>query len=220
MKTKLLLMCLLLTPFAIKAATIACPGTTTDSGPMLLSTLVSPGFSCEQQDKIYSDFDIVSGTPGAGLTVQIQFQPQGAGTTLHTLNFAGINSTLGEFTIAYMVSVDPVIAPGVTIIGAGLSINASGNLGNPMVMEAAAAFAPPLVASRLGAGSAFADITPGVTSIGVMDHYTPNGGNAQAFSNGFIESAPVAPVPECMTLLLMGSGLVTFGGLKFRRIRS
>jgi hypothetical protein len=206
----------------VNAATIACPGTSNDTGPLMLSTVISePGFSCEQQDKIYSDFSIVSGTPSPDLSLRIQFQPQGDGTELHSVTFTGaLDSSYGDFAIAYVVSVDPIIAPTTTIVGAGASISASGNVGNPMVMENSTAFAPPIMASLQGSGHDFRAINPGVTTIGVVDSFMVNGGAAQSFSNSFIESAPQAPVPEAMTLLLMGTGLVTIGGLKFRKNHS
>ena len=101
-----------------------------------------------------------------------------------------------------------------------MAINASGNVGNPVVMESSTAFAPPILASLQGSGHDFRSIAPGVTTIGVVDSFMVNGGAAQGFSNSFTQAAPQAPVPEAMTLLLMGSGLLTIGGLKLRKNQS
>jgi hypothetical protein len=220
--TRILLTCLFVASLTANAATIACPGSSNDTGPLLLSTIVSsPGFSCEQQDKIYSDFSIVSGSPSSDLSVRIQFQPQADGTDLHTVTFTGaLDSNNGDFVIAYMVGVDPIVAPNSAIIGAGVAITASGNVGNPMVIENSTAFAPPMMTSLQGSGHDFRSITPGVTTIGVVDSFMVNGGAAQGFSNSFTQATPQAPTPEAMTLLLMGTGLVTIGGLKFRKNHS
>jgi hypothetical protein len=199
---------LLAASFAVSAATIPCgTGGLNDSGPINIQTgiLAVPGFACEQQDKIYSGFNLISGDI-SGVSVEMFFQPIGSQDN-HTVQFSG---NLGlAFVLEYDITVDLAISPNNRLKLVGVDINASASGGNPTITKSSPNFAT-IVASK-NTGSAVTTI-PDLVTVHVIDSYNPNGGAATSLSNSFVESAP-----EPATMLLLGSAFVLLGVKRWRK---
>jgi hypothetical protein len=199
---------LLIVPIGLSAATIPCgTGDPNDSGPIALATvLATPGFACEQQDKIYSGFNLISGSV-AGINMEFFFQPIGPNDN-HTVQFSG---NLGlAFALEYDITIDLGISPNNRLKLVGVDINASASGGNPTITKSSPDFAT-IVASKNTGSQATA--IPSLTSVHVMDTYNPNGGAATSISNSFVE----ATVPEPTTMVLLSGALFLLGAKRKRK---
>lgn len=188
----LLAVSLIVLPVLSKAA----PVMPCDTGPIPLATILTPGFTCQQQDKIFSNFD-GSGIP-ADSTVQFHSQALPSGD-VHTVQLVG--NFLADFVFAYTIMVDTAIAPNLYInhVAAGIDLATAG---------------PSLL--KEWAGGSVTSIGP-LASMPVMaqmlaitDTFTANNGAAVSISNSFSQTT----IPEPSTYVLIGLGAILLGFLK------
>jgi len=174
----------------------------------------SPGFQCQQDDKLFSDFS----AGGAPTDVTVRLTLQGtAPNFVDTINFAGNLST--AFTISYTITVAPTSLE--RIFQAAADLSNPGHAGNPSVTKTVVELSPGVftgstTASYLGGGGTPISVAPTATSLRVTDAYTPNGGAATQFGNSFFQAVP-GPVPEPATTALCGAGLFALGFISRRR---
>jgi hypothetical protein len=206
---RLVLATLFIVPLGLSAATIPCgTGDPNASGLITLTSILNtPGFSCEQQDKIYSGFNLVSGSI-AGVSVEFFFQPIGT-LDNHTVQYSGNLSS--AFDLQYNIAVDLSISPNNRIVLVGVDLNASASGGNPTVTKSSPTGDFLTIVASKNTGSQNTGID-GLTSVNVEDAYNPNGGAATSISNSFVEATP-----EPATMMLMGGALLLLGAKRWRK---
>jgi len=206
-------LCVLITAAsAVASAAIAppCPGSQLDSGSLPVSVL-TPTFSCQQQDKAYTDF-VVDGLPSQAI-VRFFYQPL-AGFDIHTIAFAG--NFLNPFTVSYTITMDLSVTPGGFIDRISGDLSNPADIGNPTNVKTVTAI------QGTGSGTVTSVTNNSGTplsvngiSFRVTDTYTPNGGAAVLVGNSFREV--VSQVPEPTTMGLAGSALFLTGLFSRRR---
>jgi len=173
-------------------------------------------FQCEQGDKLFSDFSTTGDTTGVSMHLILAGVP---GNDTHTVNFEG--NLINPFTVSYTVTVDVAISHERTNMVSLDLFNPSAGIGggNPTVTKTlvTSSVCAPNPACTITATAAAPGIpitlTPPTSSIMVVDAYTPNGGHATGFGNGFIQTS----VPEPGTTALFGAGLLALGLFSRRR---
>ena len=162
------------------------------------------GFTCEQEDKIYSNF-----SPGAAptdTTLKLLLQTLPGGVQAHTVIFSG--SFTSDFTVSYTISVDTSITLD-RISSVTGDIDNPGNLGAPSNLKTvfgAGGFTGSLTSVVGSPGIPI--VVPFLSSLDVTDAYTANGGGSANISNSFFQSDPPPPTPEPATIALLGTGLL------------
>jgi hypothetical protein len=197
---------------AVPGATVASPNDIL----FLYSTWTAAGFTCEQQDKIFSNFN--PGTAPTDTTLRLLLQTLGGGLDIHTVVFGG--SFTSDFTVGYTVSVDTGLSTE-TIFKVTGDIQNPGSTGSPsnlkMVMGSGG-FTGSLTSTIASPGTPIA--VPNLTSLNVTDSYTANGGAVTGIGNSFFQQVP-SGVPEPGTTALFGAGLLAVGFIsRGRRAKS
>ena len=169
-------------------------------------------FACEQQDKIYSNFSV--GAIPTDTTLRIQLQPLGA-VDFHTVTVDG--NFMSNFTFSYDIAVD------LTLNALNRITAVTGDLSNPSNTGAPSNTKTVFTEGGTMLGSLTSTATnPGTTinltqtALHVVDAYVANGGAAVAISNTFREDL-MAGVPEPVSYLLVGAGLMLVAGLRRTR---
>jgi hypothetical protein len=186
-----------------------CTTTNTIQGATGIFSLsnAAPGVCFAQQDKLYGDFNW-SGVDPTQVALIFSYQPLGNNDN-HTVTFSGTFNS--AFTIGYEVDVNTVLAPHTVISSVAVDIlSATG--GTVMDTLTGNNFS---AITATGGSRATTGLPPLSTSAIVLNTYNPNGGGSTGIANTFVESI----VPEPMSLLLSGGGLLAIGliGRKLRK---
>ncbi|MBZ5723421.1 MAG: hypothetical protein LAP87_00350 [Acidobacteriia bacterium] len=192
----------------------AAAGVTGSANDLIVpfSTFSVSGFACEQQDKIYSNFNM--GAIPTDATLRLQVQPLGA-LDFHTVTFNG--NFLADFTVSYDVAIDLTLSPTELITSVSGDISNPSNTGTPSNLKTVFSEAGVTIGSLTSVpGNPGNPITTAETALHVSDQYTAAGGAVVSISNTFREEVPAA-VPEPLTYLLAGGGFLLLASL--RRIR-
>jgi PEP-CTERM motif len=167
--------------------------------------------SCLQQDKIFSNFTLQSGTLPADLGLTLDLATLGGGVDVHTVNLTSANFG-SNFTLTYNLAVSGSTEAVVRVTG--------GILNSPSLSPASltktvsnGAFS----GSTTTSNSTSADIiVPNLTALDVMDAFTAGGGGVTNIANSFVQSS----VPEPGTTALLGAGLLALGMISRRRSKA
>jgi len=192
----------------LPAALVPCP----ESGALtLLTGLSSDG--CSSQDKIFSGFAYSGDVPAADVNVNLVLQ---TGTSdIHGWSFVPLTAWEVGFTLSYTITVAPGY-PSVAIIQSKDQMN-SGELPNTVsISDIQTGVTPsPLVLSGAGAGTeTVVSDAYNLQSVHTATTATVGAGsNLLSYEQSFVESTGV---PEPLSFLLIGSGLLGLGLLRRR----
>jgi hypothetical protein len=163
----------------------------------------APGFACENQDKIFSNFVV---TGGLSNDTALQLQEESIGPVdFHVVTFSG--NFLTAFGISYDIAVDPLLGPNSHIVRVSGDLSNPTNLPNPITTKSVSTEGGVLLGNIISA-----TLNPGTplitdaTALHILDLYAPNGGAAVSISNTFAQ----ATVPEPASFLLAGAALLLF----------
>jgi hypothetical protein len=221
---KVMLLCVALLAIStapMSAAVIACDdptlGGTGSSNNITFSYSVwtAAGFTCQQQDKIYSGFTH-SGLP-TDTSLQLILQAIGP-LEFHTVNFLG-DFTGVDFTSGFNIAIDPAVLDRVLVQVRGdiQNIPGTGSPSNLKEVSGAGGFTGSLTSTTASGGIPIA--VPNLLYLDVTDTFTSAGGGVTAVGNTFIQQN-TALVPEPASMLLLGSGLLGLAVMARRRISS
>lgn len=193
-------------------------GTATDT-LVPYSTFSGANFACEQQDKIYSNFN-VGGIP---VSSSIRFQVQSIGPfDFHTVTLNSNFDPNTNFTFSYDIAIDPNFG-GVNqnllerIVRVSGDISNPPNTGTPSNLKTIFSEGGTTLGTLTSTtGSPGGLITLSETAVHVTDQFTPAGGGVVSISNTFLEATP-AQLPEPGTYVLYTSGLLLLGATRWRR---
>ncbi len=162
-----------------------------------------PGFACEQQDKIYSNFAL--GTIPTDATLRIQLQPLGT-QEFHTVT---VNGNFGTaFTFSYDIAIDLTQNPLNRITAITGDISNPSNQGAPSNTKTVFTEGGATIGSLVSTpGNPGATILLNQTAVHVMDAYVANGGAAVSISNTFRQDLN-GGIPEPASYALIGGGLL------------
>jgi hypothetical protein len=172
-------------------------------------------FACEQQDKIYSNFNL--GALPATSTLRIQLQPL-TGVDFHTVTING--NFAADFTFSYDIAIDLALSPTNLITSVTGDISNPSNQGTPSNLKTVFTEGGVLIGSLTSVpGNPGSAIATDVTALHVTDVYTAGGGAAVSISNTFREDL-TASAPETYSYLLVGGGFLLLASLRRIRRRS
>src|ERR1035441_3112765 len=202
----------ILGPPVAQCSTFAVNSNNPDDLAIQFNMFSTAGFACEQQDKIYSNFNL--GALPTSATLRIQVQPL-VGVDFHTLT---VNGNFGaDFTLSYDIAIDLTLSPFALITRVTGDLSNPSNQGSPSNLKTVFSEGGVMIGSltSLPSSPGTAIVTDN-TALHVTDVYSVNGGAAVSISNTFREDLS-ATVPETYSYALVGCGLLVLAS--FRRIR-
>jgi hypothetical protein len=207
---KVLLLAALLTP-TLALATGITEGASCDF-PSLFNTWTASGFSCTVGDKMFSNFTYTGAIP------------TNTSLNISTANVVGVGDVFtvafsGSFTNAFSVSYNISILP--DFVNAGWRITRiSGDLSVPVSVTGPTlqkqiydSTGTTLINTVNAAVGSPGSVNVSGTSFRIVDNFAANGGQATNIGNSFVQSQ----VPEPMTFVLSGCGLLALGLLKRKK---
>lgn len=222
---KLLIALAFIMPVAL-AASVSCGGVSVadygplaiDSGTLDYSVWTAGGFACTVGDKTFSNFDPGESPHDTAVRIKNYMLD---GSQFHSVVFSAFEFKDG-FTITYDIAVDPASPWTITRVSADLAGVIEQQ--HPYLLKQVYSTSDEL----LGATAAYVGTTapnpsfcvtyqcsplylsPGQTTLHIVDTFVPQGGTADVIGNGFLQT-----VPEPATMALIGAGLLTLA--VFRR---
>ena len=198
---------------AVSAVPIPCPTTTTMA---FLQSMGAEG--CISQDKVFKGFSYSGGggITAADVSATLVFQPSPSNEDIHGWIFTGSSAWTTGFTLSYTISVAPGVS-GVAIVQSKDEMNAGRPPNGVRISDV-----------QTGVGTLnltdtseilFSDLynmqSITTTSTVTFGNGTGPSGALQTYQNNWFE-AQIPSVPEPVTFVLIGSGLI---GLTFLRRR-
>lgn len=220
---KLLVVLALIIPVAF-AAPVVCDPTASDTQGIAKAVWTAPGFTCQQGDKLFSNFLPGASPADTSLRIMTIVLPT---DTFYSVMFGG------DFRSGFTIQYDIVITssdPGMSFRRVSADLLGLPQAAQPMLQKVVYSMDPAthVVDMLLGGITSYVGTPPpaGCTSpfypcdpllisgtvrgLHIEDTFTPNGGAAQQIGNAFTQS------PEPSAMALLGAGLVALSLLRRR----
>jgi len=196
-------------------------GSNVDDVTVPYSVFSAPNFACEQQDKIFSNFNV--GLIPTSSALRFQLQTIGP-LDFHTLT---LNGNFGSaFAYSYDIAIDQDFGgPGANALER--IVRVSGDISNPVFQGNPSNLKR--VSTSAAPGTVIGSLTSTIPNPGtpialsevalhVADAYTPGGGAVVSISNTFLQVGTPNSVPEPLTYTLFGGGFLLLASIRrFRR---
>lgn len=180
-----------------------------------MSILTQPGFSCTQQDKIWSNFastNIPSTNSAVFALVNLP------GLDEHTVTILGPFAQNTTYNLSYTIGIDTLISPNITFsaVTGGILFASPGGTSTLTKSFTDENFAPlpGLIATAINPVVSIP--VPGLTlTMHVTDAFFTDGSNVTGFANTFTQTE--LKVTEPGTMALLGAGLLGLGMMRRRQ---